>query len=291
MSTAPLQSPDLDWLSLSSGLWASAAAVQLRRLTEHPLPLPGTVCVRLSLRTLYVCICVCRSVEPTLKSRREWGKESDVSGLVRIEGGIRICLALIWHQYLCPHLCFLSLSCHSLLALDNVSLDYVIGLTTWSTPHPSATLPLQWVSPFLPCIWPAPPSSCNALDVYLEKKWWKLYLFSCQMIIDSANATCPCLIWREVTPRYSPPHSSSGSGSDVTSTSANQIRSSGQLSAWTAPPRNEARKALQTILVSSFDVALILTLGFTDFPYCYSSRLRFSWGFLNSSINCFNNME
>ncbi|MED6248910.1 hypothetical protein ATANTOWER_006865 [Ataeniobius toweri] len=81
------------------------------------------------------------------------GKESDVSSLVRIEGGIRICLALIWHQYLCP--CFLSLSCHSLPSLDNVFLDYVIGLTTRSVPYPSATLSPPYVSPFLPCLWPA----------------------------------------------------------------------------------------------------------------------------------------
>lgn len=31
-----------------------------------------------------------------------------VSDLVRIQTGVGICLALIWHQYLCPHLCSLS---------------------------------------------------------------------------------------------------------------------------------------------------------------------------------------
>lgn len=127
-------------------------------------------CVCVYLRT-YGCIRVCVCVSWwSLLSRVRVGKESDVSGLVRIEGDIRICLALIWHQYLCPCPCFLSLSCHSLSSLDNVFLDYVIGLTTLSTPHPSATLPPPFLSPFLPCLWPAsiPHSLSNALDVYLE---------------------------------------------------------------------------------------------------------------------------
>lgn len=65
MSTAPLQSPDLDWLSLSSGLWAAAAAVAavavlLLRLTEHPLLLQGTgVCLRVRLHTVYANVYVC----------------------------------------------------------------------------------------------------------------------------------------------------------------------------------------------------------------------------------------
>ncbi len=130
-------------------MWAAAAAVAAAA-APPPDRTPTTaardwcVCVFVCMSAYFicVCVCVCDSVEPTLKSQREWGKESDVSGLVRIEGGIRICLALIWHQYLCPRLCFLSLSCHSLPALDNVSLDYVIGLSARSTPHLSATLPV-----------------------------------------------------------------------------------------------------------------------------------------------------
>lgn len=62
-----------------------------------------------------------------------------MSGLVRTEGGAGMRSALMWHQYLCPRLCFLSLGCHALPMVDNVSLDYVIGLSTRSpptTPHP-----------------------------------------------------------------------------------------------------------------------------------------------------------
>lgn len=51
-----------------------------------------------------------------------------MSGLVRTQGGVGMRSALMWHQYLCPCLCFLSLGCHALPMVDNVFLDYVIGL-------------------------------------------------------------------------------------------------------------------------------------------------------------------
>lgn len=63
--------------------------------------------------------------------RRRWGgalMPSEVmSTLLRLKGGVWICRPLIWHRYLCPHLCLLS-SC-----------------TTW------AALPGSWQHPFTSC--------------------------------------------------------------------------------------------------------------------------------------------
>lgn len=102
-----------------------------------------------SLYCACVCACVWLYFEESRRERvRGKKRASDVSGLVRIEGGIRICLALIWHRYLCPRRCFLSLSCHSLSTLDNVSLDYEIGRSARSLPLflPDTRLSLKTLS-------------------------------------------------------------------------------------------------------------------------------------------------
>lgn len=83
--------------------------------------------------------------------------EHGVSGLVRTEGGVGIRSALMWHQYLCPRLCFLSLGCHTLPIADNVSLDYVIELGARGAPHPHIS------GPDLPLLFPH-----NALDGCLK---------------------------------------------------------------------------------------------------------------------------
>lgn len=71
-----------------------------------------------------------------------------MSGLVRTEGGGGIRSALMWHQYLCPRLCFLSLGCHALPIVDNVSLDYVIGLgARRAPPHPHPPPSLAQICP------------------------------------------------------------------------------------------------------------------------------------------------
>lgn len=83
-----------------------------------------------------------------------------MSGLVRTEGGGGIRSALMWHQYLCPRLCFLSLGCHALPIVDNVSLDYVIGLGARRAPPPP---PPTVSGPDLPLLFPH-----NALDGCLK---------------------------------------------------------------------------------------------------------------------------
>lgn len=99
MSTAPLQSPDLDWLSLSPGLWASAAAVLLLRLTEHPPLLQGTgalcgcVCISVHHMCALVCACVCDLVEPTLKSQRARGKRA----MCQVWLELRVASEYAWH--------------------------------------------------------------------------------------------------------------------------------------------------------------------------------------------------
>lgn len=83
-------------------------------------------------------------------------RERGVSGRVRTQGGGGIRSALMWHQYPCPRLCFLSLGCRAFPILDNVSVDYVIGLGAQRPPHHN-------FGPDLPLLFPY-----NALDGCLK---------------------------------------------------------------------------------------------------------------------------
>ncbi len=90
------KSPNLDWLSLSAG-WHERATVthRVRRARD---------CSDASKKAGCRSLAVGEGEERLL-----WRKVSD---WVSIQTGVGICLALIWHQYLCPHLC--SLSVHAI---------------------------------------------------------------------------------------------------------------------------------------------------------------------------------
>lgn len=94
------KSPNLDWLSLSPGPWADTSVPGTNSLRKESAGLEWHVGEAGWLR---IARNGGRGGAATLKRRS--GKVSD---LVRIQTGARICLALIWHQYLSPHLCSLS---------------------------------------------------------------------------------------------------------------------------------------------------------------------------------------